>query len=104
MKKNLLIIIVVLTMFAMSANAQFVSDYKVTALAEKKVIAPTSKSAVPNCIHKQLSLKEVEGEGNINSAKIKITIPKISSAFTIKVKLAPYKRITIYAIKKGLPD
>ena len=181
MRKTLLIIIVVLTVFEMSANAQIVSDYKITASAKKQVIASTPKPAATNCAHNQLSLKEVNSEGDMggkvyakfvftnissstcmisgfpnlilldksgkvmrvrferdndkpslvslkpkqtawftllynngfgydikksppSSAQIKVTIPKISQAFTIKSKLAPYKRIVIYTIKNGLPD
>ena len=186
MKKNLvngLIIISVMVMFGISANAQSVSGYKSVATIDKRFInsALTSKPAVDNCIGKQLSLKEVDSEGDMggkvyakfvftnissstcmisgfpnlilldksgkvmrvrferdndkpslvslkptqtawftllynngfgydikksppSSAQIKVTIPKISQAFTIKSKLAPYKRIVIYTIKNGLPD
>ena len=39
-----------------------------------------------------------------SSAKINVSIPKISKTFTIKSPLAPYKRLSIYALKSGLPD
>ena len=176
------IIIAVIIMFGISANAQLLNSYKSVATVDQRVInfAMTSKATI--CTGKQLSLKEVEGEGDMggkvyakyvftnislstctlsgfptlilldksgkvmsgirferdngkpsvvtlkpkqtawftllynngfgydikksppSSAKIKVTIPKISKVFMIKSQLAPYKRVSIYTLKSGLPD